>query len=121
MEARILKIDEKPSSLGGTFYYFFFKEISTGKSYRSCISSQMRNFVKWAPVIKAVQSREDVVLSGLVYNSIKRVIDADSDIRRVGAERPAPVEVRPQEKVAASTNALEHIKNIRAMLDKKVG
>lgn len=119
MEARILKIDEKPSKDGGTFYYFFFKEISTGKSYRSCISSMMRNFARWSPIVKAVKSGEDVVLGGLIYNVMRGVIDADSEIFRTRHDviPPAP----PKKEEPASTNAGEHIRKLREMLDKKGG
>jgi len=76
MNAKILKITERPSNQGGIFYYVFFKS-DEGKSYRSCISSKMRNFKNWEQIIKRYTKGEELELSGL-FVTPQGLIDADS-------------------------------------------
>lgn len=72
MIAKLIKIKRKPSKYGGYFYYAFFKEKNTDKSYYTCLYPKMRNFTRWKKVM-----REGVVLKGLKILK-NRLIDADS-------------------------------------------
>lgn len=71
MKGEILKIEQKPSRFGGSFYYLFFKG-EDGKSYRTCLSPNYRNWKRWEGTLKV-----GTVVGGLV---VKRpgLIDADS-------------------------------------------
>mgnify|MGYP003119166662 CR=1 FL=1 len=66
------------SNYGGRMFYLFFKCPETGKSYRTVLSENMRNFVKWSKVIHTAQ-RGDLIsnLRFKLYNG-KQIIDADS-------------------------------------------
>lgn len=80
MTAKVMKIEKRKSVYGGDFYYLFCKNIGTGKSYRSCLSSKMGNFQRWRVVIdKFNKNDREVVLDGLIIIG-KGLIDADSMI-----------------------------------------
>ena len=76
MVATLIKIEKKPSRFGGHFFYVFFKEVNTGKSYYSCIFPRMRNYKRWRKVMTV----------GLIFKGLKllkkgnkpNLIDADS-------------------------------------------
>ena len=76
MEARIMKVDEKRSRYGGNFYYVFFKDLSTGKSMRTCIDPKMGNYRRWHGFL------EPGIVLGNLRTIIRRngseLIDADS-------------------------------------------
>mgnify|MGYP003115731065 FL=1 len=67
------------SRFGGTMYYLFFNDGQ--RSFRTCVDTTFRNFVKWERLIKNA-TRGDIVL-GLVVKS-KGMIDADSTPRYGG-------------------------------------
>lgn len=95
--ARVLKIDEKPSIYSGTFYCIFFKNTVDGKSYRSCISNQMRNFKNWTWILNAVKEGEDVVVTNL-FLTPKGLIDADSETKRISTTAEIRHENRHEQK-----------------------
>lgn len=72
IRAQITRIDEKKSYRGGIFKYIFFKDMATGKSYRTCVSSEFRNYSHWQDV------RVGMILSKLFTKS-GCLIDADSE------------------------------------------
>tara|TARA_R110000751_G_scaffold82206_2_gene165494 strand:- start:272 stop:583 length:312 start_codon:yes stop_codon:yes gene_type:complete len=77
MKAQITSFKTQQSKYGQTFYYVFFKD-ENGKSFRSCIYVNMRNFEKWKSILK----------SGMVLDNLrlkqKGLIDADSNFNVVG-------------------------------------
>lgn len=78
MKATITKVELKKSRFGGDFYYVFLKD-ETGKSYRSCIYPNCRNYRNWDAPIRRAQDGHQVVLSGLNELRTKPgVVDADS-------------------------------------------
>jgi len=54
------------------FYYIFFKSLDNGKSYKTCISDEFRNF-KWWKDIKVRNILE--VNDNMIYGNL---IDADT-------------------------------------------
>jgi len=76
MKAKLLRVEEKPSVYGGTFFYFFFKG-DDSKSYRSCVSSNYRNFKNWKALLD--QAKNNPWIDGLfLSNRSPRLINADS-------------------------------------------
>ncbi len=81
MIAKLVKIEKKASRFGGYFYYVFFREVKTKKSYYSCIFPRLRNWSRWKKVMKV----------GLIFTGLKLVkkakkpnlIDADSRFKIV--------------------------------------
>lgn len=77
----LLKVVERESKYGDKFYYAFFKG-TDGKSYRSCLYPNMRNFSKWKDLvdryIDSHNSCEKAVLKNLVVRGGSNQIDADS-------------------------------------------
>ena len=82
MKAQITSIKPTESKYGGKFYYVFFKDVY-GKSYKTCLYPNMRNFQRWRTVLK--------VGSVLTHLSLKQkgMIDADSFFNFVGI-KPIP-------------------------------
>jgi len=77
MKAKIIKIQEKASRYGKYFYYIFFKDES-GKSSRTCIYPQYRNYARWQGIIERFfKSEGEVWVEGLNLKG-ERLVDADS-------------------------------------------
>lgn len=76
MIAKVTKVESKPSRYGGIFYYMFFNNME-GKSYRTCLYPEYRNFERWKPVISKFNSGVEVWLKGLFLGA-KGLINADS-------------------------------------------
>lgn len=74
MRALITKVEEKPSKFGGVFYYCFLKS-DKGKSYKTCLYPNFRNFGRWKSVIEKAR-QEEVWLTGLIERN--GLVDADS-------------------------------------------
>lgn len=75
MELAILKVtDWKTSKHGGRFKYVFMKDEKTGKSYKTCIFENMRNYQRWAQI--AVTGN---IVAGCRVRS-GNLIDADSQV-----------------------------------------
>lgn len=83
MKAKILKVELKKSRHGGQFYHAFFKG-EDGKSFRSCLYLDCRNFARWQPVIREVQQGREIWLKDLALTK-GGLIDADSRFSRVSA------------------------------------
>lgn len=62
-----------PSKFGGTMYYLFFNDGE--RSYKTCIDTSYRNYIKWKRLIKNAQKGD--IVKGLVVKS-SGLIDADS-------------------------------------------
>lgn len=81
MIATLIKIEKRPSRYGNYFYYAFFKEVNTGKSYYTCLFPRMRNYKRWRKVMTV----------GLIFEGLKllkkgnrpNLIDADSKFKIV--------------------------------------
>lgn len=77
MKAVITKIEHKDSKFGGIFFYMFLKG-EDGKSYRTCIYPNCRNFSRWKSIIEEYHRTESlIVLKNLVIKK-GTLIDADS-------------------------------------------
>ena len=59
MILKVTKVDERPSRFGSCFFYIFFKNLESGKSYKTCVGPDYRNFGHWQPVIKAFENNRD--------------------------------------------------------------
>ena len=70
MKAQVLKIQKQKSKRTGYFYYVFFKSIPEGKSYRSCVGTEFRNFGNWTGICPGM------VLDNLEVRG--KMVDADS-------------------------------------------
>lgn len=79
MKAQITSFKSQKSKYGDTFFYVFFKD-QNGKSFRSCIYENMRNFAKWKRILKP-----GMVLDNLSLKS-KGLIDADSQFQIIGVK-----------------------------------
>ena len=86
MELVILKItDWKPSKHGGKYKYIFMKDESTGKSYKTCLFDNMRNYSRWSNIAQV----GNVIAGCRLRNDKGTLIDADSQIWLKGkAEMP---------------------------------
>lgn len=75
MDLVILKISNwKPSKHGGDYKYLFMKDEATGKSYRTCIFKDMRNFQRWSNLMEVGN-----VIAGCRVRKAN-LIDADSQV-----------------------------------------
>lgn len=77
MKLKVLKKLQKPSYRGGTFYYLFFKSLDNGKSYRTCISSEFRNYKWWKDVKEGdvIEVNDEMVRGYLVdADAIPRIL-----------------------------------------------
>lgn len=83
MKAEVTKIETKKSHRGGYFKYVFFKSLVDGKSYRSCISDEFRNYKYWVNV------KVGQILDNLIVRD--KIVDADSDFRIVNPAIPDEV------------------------------
>jgi len=61
-------------------YYLFLKNLDTGKSYRTCLSSEFGNFQRWYSVIQRFQEGKEIILDNLILKS-SDLVDADSGFR----------------------------------------
>ena len=77
-----MKIVKKPSRFGGHFYYLYLKDPADGgKSYKSCLSSNYRNFGHWRNIINRFNPDGEfdyLITNAKVKNSKTNVIDADN-------------------------------------------
>ena len=68
-------LKEMKSRYGGKFYYVYFKEYESGKSYRTCLTPNYRNYKNWSSLVNNFKDRvvevENVRANG-------HLIDADS-------------------------------------------
>lgn len=77
-------IKERESKYGGRFYYVYFKEYETGKSYKTCISPNYRNYKNWRSLI---ESFKDKVVEVENARANGNLIDADSTPKIIISER----------------------------------
>ncbi|QDP54425.1 MAG: hypothetical protein GOVbin7581_7 [Prokaryotic dsDNA virus sp.] len=77
MKAIYLKHTRKPSKYGGFFYYIFCKG-EDGKSYRTCIGDNFRNFFKWKNILHHAESGDELLNLQTKLFKGKKIIDADS-------------------------------------------
>ena len=73
MKCQVLKIQQKPSYRGGIFYWYFMKDLESGKSLRTCTSPEFRNWYKWSGI------KNGDILTNCNLRG-KNMVDADSDI-----------------------------------------
>lgn len=69
-------VKEMNSKYGGKFYYVYFKEYDTGKTYRTCITPGYRNYKNWLSLMNNFKDKV-VEVENVRVNS-KGLIDADS-------------------------------------------
>lgn len=74
--AKTLRITKTSSKYGGSFFYLFLKGVD-GKSYRTCLYPNCRNFSRWRRIIKMAENNKEIWLTGLRERK-KGLIDADS-------------------------------------------
>lgn len=79
MKGKITGIKRNQSTMGGVFWYFFFK-MENGDSAKSCVYERYGNAKRWMPMIEiwkkmAAEGRE-LWLDGLALRG--RMVDADS-------------------------------------------
>ena len=64
------------SKHGGSIYYIFFKGI--GKSYRTVLFSNMRNFKNWTNVLNKAERGDYIADLKMKLYKGKEIVDADS-------------------------------------------
>ena len=77
-------IKERESKYGGRFYYVYFKEYESGKSYKTCLSPNYRNYKNWRSLI---ESFKDKVVEVENARANGNLIDADSTPKIIISER----------------------------------
>jgi hypothetical protein len=80
MKAKVTKVTEQPSRMGGIFYYVFLKT-ADGKSVKTCIFPKFGNARRWMPLIekaRKLKDGEELWLDGL--NMKGSLVDADSPV-----------------------------------------
>lgn len=76
---KVIKVKEDKDKHGYPFFWIFFRNLSDGRSARTCVVPGFGNYNRWKWVIDKVRSGEEVFLKGLSYlNRKQRLIDADS-------------------------------------------
>lgn len=68
-------VKEMNSKYGGKFYYVYFKEYETGKSYRTCLTPGFRNYKNWE---KVINNFDDNVIEVENVRANGNLIDADA-------------------------------------------
>ena len=68
-------VKERDSKYGGKFYYVYFKEYDTGKTYRTCLSPSYRNYKNWT---KLMNNYNDKIVEVENVRANGNLIDADS-------------------------------------------
>lgn len=63
------------SKYGGEFYYVYFKEYDTGNSFKTCLTSNCRNYKNWNSL---VNNFKDKIVEVENVRAEGRLIDADS-------------------------------------------
>ena len=76
-KATITGISERPSKFGGIFYYIYFKDTENGKSYRTCVYPNFRNFKHWKNIISRWSNKTLITLDNLIVRN-GGMVDADS-------------------------------------------
>lgn len=76
MKLKITSMNSQPSKYGGEFYYIFFKDIETGKSLKTCVSNNFRNYRNWKNIIERYSNKEDIVITNVITHT--NLVDADS-------------------------------------------
>ena len=76
-KAIIMGINERPSKFGGIFYYIYFKDAENGKSDRTCVYPNFRNFKHWKHIISKWSEHTTITLDNLIVRS-NNMVDADS-------------------------------------------
>jgi len=77
MKAKIIKIKEVSSRSGRICYAIFFKT-EGGRSLRTWVSKEYRNFTRWQPVVCSFFTNpKEIWLDGLSLKG-DRLVDADS-------------------------------------------
>ena len=79
MKAKIVKIREEDSRHGGRVYHIFFKT-ENGKSLRTYVYKNCRNYNRWAGIIQRYLEKQTEIWikNFLILNEKKKLIDADS-------------------------------------------
>ncbi len=86
MKAKVIKLQEKKSKFGGSFYYLFMKD-DKGQSYKTCLYPQYRNFNRWRIIVNNAKQGIDTWMDGLnIKNQKSKMIDADSPVKIVAGE-----------------------------------
>lgn len=77
--AKITGLNRRPSKFGGDFYYIYFKDVESGKSLRTCVYPNYRNYRNWASIINQYEANDktDIVLTNLIVRN-GTMVDADS-------------------------------------------
>lgn len=68
-------VKERQSKYGGKFYYVYFKEYDTGKTYRTCLSPSYRNYKNWT---KLMNNYNDKIVEVENVRANGNLIDADA-------------------------------------------
>ncbi len=84
MKAKTTGCSEVMSSKhGGEFRYLYFKD-STGKSAKTCIYRNCRNFKRWQKILNDTKDGQEVWVNGLIWkDKDKKLVDADSMVGRI--------------------------------------
>lgn len=85
IQAQLVKVNQHPSKFGGVFYYLFFKDLSTGNNYKSCVSPSYRNWSNWQKIVENFSEDKPLYLENLLLKN--GLIDADSKPRIVEEDR----------------------------------
>lgn len=68
-------VREQKSKYGGIFYYVYFKEYSTGNSYKTCLTPSCRNYKNWTNLMN---NYKDKVVEVENVRAEGKLVDADS-------------------------------------------
>lgn len=77
MKLKVISTEQHPSAYGGEFFYVFFKDVDNGKSYRTCVATNYRNFHNWDDVFAGLKAGLDVYVDNVRLKG-NGLIDADS-------------------------------------------
>ena len=88
---KIMNIEKQPSKYGGYFYYIYFKSEETGKSYKTCVAENYRNYKNWKSIIETFDRSKRTLIENVRINN--NLIDADSKPIVVKYERDNQVNI----------------------------
>lgn len=104
MRAIVTGIDrqERTGKKGYAYIFIFFKDLDTGKSYRTMTSLDFRNFSNWSFILQDNYDRR-TVLEGLIVKD-KDIIDGDSHPRPARLSQTQLV-TAPQRPISATQSS----------------
>ena len=91
MNLKIMNIEKQPSKYGGYFYYIYFRNEDDGRSLKTCVAENYRNYKNWKSIIQTFDKSKKTVITNIrIKNGL---VDADSKPIIVGKEKDNQINI----------------------------